>query len=166
MKPNHKKQVLAVSVNWQNFGFAMFWGPDDLIDWGTKNFRRGVNAVKIPLEAKLTALLRDHQPDVLVLLKPTTLLRERNTAKITKLAKAKGIPVVLIRTTRVHAAFAPRNQNKYQIAAAIAERYPELLSRLPSPRKGWQSEKFGITIFEAAAAGFVYYGRTITPSEP
>lgn len=144
----------------------MFWGPDDLIDWGTKNFRRGVNAVKVPLEAKLTLLLHDHQPDVLVLLKPTTPLRERNAAKIMKLAKAKGIPVVLMPGTRVHAAFAPRNRNKYAIAAAIAECYPELLPRLPSPRKGWQSEQFGITIFEAAAAGFVYYGRRLTPIEP
>jgi hypothetical protein len=162
MKPISQKRILALSPDWQGFGFAAFDGPDDLIDFGTRNFQY---KVKVPLEAKLLLLLDDNQPEALVVVAPTTERRKKIIAKIAKVAKAKRIPLVLVSGTDIRKAFAPANQSKYQIARAIAEWYPELQFRLPSSRKPYQSEKFGITIFEAAAAGFVYYGLKIAPPE-
>jgi hypothetical protein len=160
MKPIHEKRILALSADWQGFGFAAFGGPDDLLDFGTRNFRR---SVKIPFEAKILLLLDANQPDVLVVAEPKTTLRRRIMEKIAKVAEAKRIPLMFVSVADIHKAFAPGNRSKYQIAQAIAERYPELQFQLPSPRKAYESEKFGITIFEAAAAGFVYYGMKITP---
>lgn len=164
MTPNRDKRILAVSVDWQGFGFAAFEGPHELMDWGTRNFRQGMRVAKA-LESKLILLLHEYQPDTLVLVTPTTSKRERTAARITKLARAKRVPVAQVPFDHIRKAFHPVIGNKYHIAAAIAERYPELLVQLPTPRKDWQSEKFGITIFEAAAAGFVYYGQAITTPE-
>lgn len=162
MKPISERRILALSLDWQGFGFAAFDGPDDLIDFGTRNFRR---KVKIPLEAKILLLLDANQPDVLVVVAPTTTARKRVAAKIAKVAKAEKIPLAFVSGVDIRKAFALADQSKYQIARATAERYPELRFRLPSPRKPYQSEKFGITIFEAAAAGFTYYGLKIVPPE-
>jgi hypothetical protein len=162
MKPISQTRILALGLDWKGFRFAAFDGPHDLIDFGTRSFRRNV---KVPLEAKLLLLLDDNQPDVLVVVTPTTALRKKITAKIAKVAKSEKIPLVFVSGTDIRKAFAPVSQSKYQIACAIAERYPELQFRLPAPRKSYQSEKFGITIFEAAAAGFVYCGLKIAPPE-
>lgn len=155
MKPISERRILALSLDWQGFGFAAFDGPADLIDFGTRNFRR---KVKIPLEAKILLLLDANQPDVLVVAKPATALRKRIATSIAKVAKSERIPLVLVSGADIQNAFAPSRQSKYQMACAMAKRYPELQFRLPSSRKAYQSEKFGITIFEAAAAGLVYYG--------
>jgi hypothetical protein len=161
MKLISERRILALSLDWQGFGFAALDGPDELIDFGTRNFRR---KVKIPLEAKILLLLDANQPDALVVVEPNTALRKKIMAKITKVAKAEKIPLTFISHADIRKAFFPANQSKYQIACAIAERYPELQFRLPAARKAYQSEKFGITIFEAAAAGFAYYGLKITPT--
>lgn len=160
MKPREDKRILALSVDWEGFGLAMFQGPHELSDWGTRGYRSKGNVL---LPEKLQLLLDDNRPDTLVMLEPTTPQRKRTVATLTELAKAQRIPAALVLASDLGNAFAPVNQSKYQMAAAIADRYPELLPQLPEPRKDWQSEKFGITIFEAAAAGFVYYGQKITP---
>jgi len=155
MKPVSERRILALSLDWQGLGFAAFDGPNDLIDFGTRNFRR---KVKIPLETKMLLLLDANQPDVLVVATPTTVARKKIATKIARVAKAEKIPLVFVSGADIRKAFAPVNQSKYQIAHGIAQRYPELQFRLPSARKAYQSEKFGITIFEVAAAGLVYYG--------
>ena len=42
-------------------------------------------------------------------------------------------------------------RNKYLEAMAFAERFPDLRSRVPKPRKVWDSEDRNTTIFEALA---------------
>jgi hypothetical protein len=58
---------------------------------------------------------------------------------------------------RIRAAFPDFNRNKHQIATAIAAHYPELSLYLPAKRKPWQSEKYGMSVFEAAALGIMYF---------
>jgi Holliday junction resolvasome RuvABC endonuclease subunit len=42
---------------------------------------------------------------------------------------------------------------KYEIAAAIANRFPELAPRLPRFRKPWMSEDYRMSIFDAVGLG-------------
>jgi len=49
--------------------------------------------------------------------------------------------------------------NKHQIATAIAERFPDLLSVLPPQRKSWQSEDYRMSVFDAAAIGIAFFTR-------
>ena len=69
---SHQKRVLALDVHPSRFGYVVFEGPDELLDWGVRSFRDGVNAVRIPPAQKLAALLDDlsrqqrngHAPDI------------------------------------------------------------------------------------------------------
>ena len=153
------KRVFALDLHPLSFGFAMFEGPDELVDWGIKSFRHGVNAVKVPLNVKLTLLLDQHGPDIVVIKTPRTAALKRLARTIAALAQYRRIPVRLISNSSVREAFPDNNHNKYQIAAVIATRYPELSPRLGLKRKLWQAEKYSMSIFDAVALGIAYLMR-------
>lgn len=151
------KRVLALDFHPLSFGFAMFEGSDELVDWGIKSFRHGVNAVKVPINVKLALLLDQHGPDIVVMKTPRTAALKRLARTIAALAQYRRIPVRLVSTTSVREAFPDSNHNKYQIATVVAARYPELSPRLGLRRKLWQAEKYSISIFDAAALGIAYF---------
>jgi len=65
----------------------------------------------------------------------------------------------------VKSAFVASNRNKYEVAAAVIEQFPELASRRPGERKIWKPEDYVIKIFDAAAfvqpdTGRGFYGNS------
>lgn len=157
MKPTTRNRVFALDMHPLSFGYAMFDGPDELIDWGIKNFRHGVNAVKVPLNVKLALLLDQFGPDVLVMKGARKAVLKKMAHTIIAIAKHRNIPVQFISRASVREAFGDDNHNKYQIASEIANRYPELSPRLGPRRKCWQAEKYSMSIFDAAAIGIAYF---------
>jgi len=135
----------------------MFYGPDELIDWGIKNFRHGVNAVKVPLHVKLALILDQYEPDTVVFKEPRTEARKTIARAISNLAQRRRIPVRRISGATVRRVFPDQNHNKYQIASVIAKRYPELSPRLGPRRKFWEAEKYSMSIFDAVAIGIAYF---------
>jgi hypothetical protein len=157
---NDEKRVLALDVRPRSFGFAVFEGPNQLLDWGARSFRSGVNAVKIPAAKKLLALLDEFTPSAIVVReRPTgrTTRRTKMLAMIRKQAASRRTPVRLISREVVNRAFVGFESNRYQVASALAQKFPALASRLPSKRKCWQSEGYGMSIFDAAALGVSYF---------
>src|SRR5258707_9933751 len=166
MNDSSAESILALSVHSQHFGFAVFDGPQGLLDWGTKSFRGGVNAVKIPLEAKIMALFDTYRPEIIVMNETKMRKHKELVDRIAKRARRERIRVTFMPWKVVRTMFPEERTNKYRIAAAIAARYPELLPRLPSERKAWQSEQYGIDMFEAMAMGIAYVNfRTATRKE-
>jgi len=157
MKTSTRNRVFALDLHPLSFGYAMFEGPDELIDWGIKNFRHGVNAVKVPLNVRLASLLDQFGPDVLVIKEPRKTALMRIARTITALAKRRSIQMKTISRASIREAFPNDNHNKYQIASVIANRYPELSPRLGPRRKLWQAEKYSMSIFDAAAIGIAYF---------
>ena len=147
---------MALDLHPLNFGYAMFEGPDELVDWGIKNFRHGVNAVKVPLNVKFALLLDQYGPDIVVLNELRTATLKILARAISNLAQRRRIPVRLVSGDSVRRAFPDQNRNKYQIASVIAKRYPELSPRLGLRRKLWEAEKYSMSIFDAAAIGIAY----------
>ncbi len=153
------KRVLALDVRPRSFGFAIFEGPDQLLDWGVKSFRRGVNAVRIPLQRKVASLLDEFLPAAIVV-KQARLLRARKTTKaVLREAKTRGIAIRFATAGAVRKVIAAHARNKHELASALAAHYPELASRLPPKRKIWQSEDYRMSIFDAAALGVVFFTR-------
>lgn len=150
------EKVFALDLHPLSFGYAVFDGPDELADWGIKNFRHGVNAVKVPLDVKLALMLDQYGPDTVVIKEPRTEARKTIARAISNMAKRRRIPVQRISANSVRRAFPDQNRNKYQIASAIANRYPELSPRLGPRRKCWEAEKYSMSIFDAAAIGIAY----------
>lgn len=174
MKAIAPEIVIAIDLHPLSFGYAMFEGPDELLDWGIKSFRHGVNAVKVPLSVKLALLLDHYGPDIVVIKEPRTAKLTKTVRAIMTLAQRRRIPVRRISGASVRKAFPDESGNKYQIASVIAKRYPELSPRLGLRRKMWQAERYSMSIFDAVAIGLAYfmqepkiggdlYGRMIVP---
>ena len=60
-------------------------------------------------------------------------------------------PVSLLAASSVYAFHQSGSRNKYQIAASIAEKFPELRRKLPTKRKAYQPERYDAIIFDAVA---------------
>ena len=63
----NEKLVLALDVHPQSFGFVVFEGPNQILDWGVRSFRTGVNAVKIPAATRFLALLDEFRPSAVLI---------------------------------------------------------------------------------------------------
>jgi hypothetical protein len=159
------KRVLALDLRPRSFGYVVFEGPDRLLDWGVRSFRRGVNAVRIPRAKKLATLLEESMPSAVVLQKSWS--HAKNNQKRSKaldaalrVAKKTGTAVRLVGSHAVIKAFGSQGHlTKYQVASAVAERFPELAVRLPPQRKPWQSEDYRMSIFDAAALGVAFFAK-------
>ena len=119
-------RILALDVRARRFGFAMFEGPDELLDWGVKSFRHGVNAVKVPASQKITGLLSEFRPHVVVVDKSP--LRENFwlMGTILRVARKQNIPTQTVSRAAVQKRFAGQAQDKHGIAIVLSGRFPEL----------------------------------------
>src|SRR5437867_2963900 len=51
LEPNQER-ILCLDIRPRSFAFVAFEGPRVVLDWGARSFRRGVNAVRVPLRIK------------------------------------------------------------------------------------------------------------------
>jgi hypothetical protein len=160
-----QQRILCLDIRPRSFAFVVFEGPKLVLDWGARSFRRGVNAVRVPLGKKVARLLEEYVPCVLVLERPRTRKHVRIVAAIRKQAKLQRIPIRLLSAKVIDAAFSGSNDNKHQIASTLATRFPDLISVLPPKRRSWESEDYRMSMFDAAALGTAYFERKC-PSDP
>src|SRR6266851_2983119 len=137
-----QERILCLDVRPRSFAFVVFEGPKLVLDWGARSFRRGVNAVRVPLGIKIGRLLDEYLPCLLVLERPRSRRHVRVVAATIKQAKIHRIPVRLLSATAIDKAFSSCNDNKHEIASALATRFPDLLPILPPKRKPWESEDY------------------------
>jgi hypothetical protein len=163
-----EKRVLALDVRPRSFGYVVFEGPNELLDWGVKSFRRGVNAVQTPRGRKFEWLQEDYLPSAIVLKEPGPRGKRRKFVSMVQTkAESLGIGIRLLRNSAIEKAFGGEGRlTKYEVACALAERFPELRWALPPKRKPWQSEDYRISIFDAAALGVAYFARQAKQEAP
>jgi hypothetical protein len=172
-RKNHKR-ILALDVRPRSFGFVVFEGPDKLLDWGVRSFRKGVNAVRIPLAKKIDVLLDECDPAAVVAkegprrIKLNSGKRRRMLDEVLRKAERRGISVRVLRPSAVRKTLAENgNLTKHEMASAMAKRFPELAPVLPPKRKCYESEDYRMSIFDAAALGVAYFSRSksVEPGE-
>lgn len=164
-------RVLAIDPTHRGFGYVVFEGSHLLVDWGERNIRGVKNAGSIDAVARLIKL---YQPDALVVEDPSSadcrrwprvqlLIRE-----IIGQAALMNINARRVSRAKIRKTFsASRASTKYEIAKAIASRFPELAPRLPAERKPWMSEDTRMAIFDAAAFALVFFdGSKQLPKKP
>jgi hypothetical protein len=156
---NECKRIVAIDLRSSRFGFAVFEGPERLLDWGVKSFRQGVNAVRIPTNVKLAELMDEFSPKTIVLLQRDIDTKKRASMReqLQREAEKRRIAIRLLSPRVVKSAFVGSNRNKHTIAAAVIERLPELASRRPAARKFWRPEDYRLRIFDAASLGLAYF---------
>lgn len=156
-------RVLAVDLSTRGFGYAIFEGRAQLVDWGTKDIRKNKEQVTL---VKIEELLRRFEPDVLIV-EDCSHVSSRRNQRITLLigrmlakARALGIEGRALPLALVYRQFAKYGaRNKQEIASALAQRFAALAPRVPPKRKPWQSEDSRMSIFDAAALGYTYLAR-------
>jgi hypothetical protein len=155
------ERVLAIDPTRRGFGYVVFEGTEFLIDWGVRNVRgpRDIGSLKAFVQ-----LVKRYQPEVVVLEDTSSSgSRRRGGAdmllrQIVREASRAEIRVCRISRADIMAAFSRLGgRTKYEIARLIAQRLPELQSRLPPERKPWMSEDQRMAIFDAAAFALAFF---------
>jgi len=159
--PTKDIRVLALDPSTRGFGFAVLEGPNRLIDWGVKETKVNKNARSLKL---IDDLIDRYQSSIVVVEdykgKGSRRCRriERLINDISKLASERKIKVRSISRVKIKQVFAESGaKNKYDIAIAIAKRFPELAPRLPRFRKPWMSEDYRMSIFDAVALAVAFF---------
>jgi hypothetical protein len=147
--------VLVVDPTHRCFGYAIFEGPQCLIDWRVHHVQDAKNKASLLVAGELISRYR---PRILVLEDVTAkgcrrCRRVRDLVETLELyARNRGLTVRKISQSTVKRTFSPLGvQNKDQMARFIAARFPELVHHLPPARKPWMSEDSRMAIFDAAA---------------
>jgi RNase H-fold protein (predicted Holliday junction resolvase) len=155
IEDNHRRW-LAFDVRPQRLGYAIFMGPHTLLDWGVKNFRGGINAVRLPFSQKVAQLISGWQPDMVILNEPRSTFAANRVRTVQAQAQSFHIPVLLMSRHAVREVFRDQ-RNKDDRARVLAARFSELTLRLPPKRKPWKSEDYRLSIFDAVTVGVTYY---------
>jgi hypothetical protein len=153
------RRVLALDVRPQRAGYAVFEGPNVLLDVGLTVFKTRPDAKR-----RLTFLVDIYRPDVIV----TRKLRHRSRRdhletrfilhKAHRLAERTSATIAQIRETELRKYFGKFGAyTKHQIASFVAHKFPDLAYRLPPPRRVWQSERARMSIFDAVSCGVAYF---------
>lgn len=154
-------RVIAFFPTTHGFGFAVFEGPSELVDWGAREVRGGRREEFL---AKIEALLSWHRPDVVVLENYAgegSKRGKRIQALIRSIAKrAAKLDVKVASYSRglIRQCFLRyQARTKHEIAEVIAREFPELELRLPPKRKPWMSEHYRMSMFDAAALALTHF---------
>ena len=156
----HHERVLAIHPVSRGFGFVVLEGPEDLIDYGVAQLKHYDQERCL---SRVASLMARCEPSLLLTEDPKCFHRSARTVALLtgtrELARAKKVrwqkpSRKQVRTSRRGA------QTKYQRAVIIAERFPELASRLPPKRKPWQSEDVRMAMFTACALALTYFSNT------
>ncbi len=151
-------RILAVDLRVSYFGYAVFETPAKILAFG-------VATVNSPdkMQLRISVLIKQFRPSVIVMRR----LRVRSkrdrahhassTRIIRKEARSASIPTVLMSESKLWQFFHRLGKrNKYDVAALIANRFPDLAWKLPAKRKLYQPEPWTISLFDAAALGAAY----------
>ena len=152
MRLHDKRSIVAVDPT--SYGLAhVFFEDGRLLDWAT--FRRNGDGDE---RAILDRILEGSAADVLVLEDPRApgCRRYPRVRVLLEMlathAMKRGFRVQIVAREDVREAWRARGaRNKQQVAAAIAERFPELRPFVPPPRKNTMREDDRINLFDATS---------------
>jgi hypothetical protein len=162
------RRVLAIDPTSKGFGFAVFEGPDALVDWGVKHARGNGKCFQ-----EAAALIGRYQPEVLVVertdaagclrrLRARQLIEDLLALASDRQLRARRISRQTMLRYFSRSGFA----TKRQVAVALSTRFPELEPYLPPERKPWMSEDDRMGIFDAIAFAVTSFERRHRPESP
>jgi hypothetical protein len=168
-KESITRRVLAIDPFSRGVGFAVFEGPDGLVDWGLKTTGRADSSKAV---SAIEALIDRFRPDVLAL-ENWESAGARRCDRIDLLlnhiasTERNRVRVRLISPREIRAIGPlPAVGTKYGRACFLTERFPELLAFLPPVRKPWMSEDERMSIFDAVAFAVACFPRRSEVPEP
>lgn len=159
-------RVLAIDPTPRGFGFIVFEGQQNVVDWGVRSGRKVSIERGQQLLMKVADLLHRYRPHVLVLEDTGAQgCRRSGRARLViesaaNLGLYQGTAVRRIDASKVRKTFrASGARTKYEVACYIAMKLPEIALWLPKARKFWNGEDYRMAVFDAAALALAYFSR-------
>jgi hypothetical protein len=149
-------RVLGLDPTIRGFAYAVFEGPERLLDWGLRHVPQPRNRESV---SRIRKLIDIYQPSVIAIEemgRSQKRSRARDlAASVEGMAEGLGITCRRVAPREVSLLLLGYPGTKYARAVMLAERFPELAHRLPRFRKPWMSEDERINLFDAAGFGLV-----------
>lgn len=149
-------RVLAIDPTTVGFAYALLEGPRLLHDWSVLHVRspKHTNAL-----ARLTLLIVRLRPHLIAVEDLPERSRRGEGARnlirgVEMLALTRRVKVRRVSRREVEASLGLEAGTKYDIARAIAERFPVLVPRLPRKRKPWMAEDERMSVFDAVGLAY------------
>lgn len=156
-----KKRVLSIYPTYRGFGFTIFDGANNLLDWGHSGVEKQDFEI---LKKRVETLIEYYQPELIISqdIQPPDFDRSQKTSQT-----IRDLKQICIKH-RIHFQTISRSEiknvfiqfdayTKHQRATAIASFLPVLDNTLPSKRKPWQSEDLRMSIFDSASLALTYF---------
>jgi Holliday junction resolvasome RuvABC endonuclease subunit len=149
-----------LEIRLRRVGFAVLEEPDLLLDWGIRRWRAGIDPV-LAIMRCVSQLLGLYSPSVVVLKRLNGARKARRRKRLIEAVMRQLVSHTtelrtLKRSDVRHAFRRYGGRNKHEIAAAIAETFPELRPKLPPKRKAYQPERYNAVIFDAVALALTH----------
>jgi hypothetical protein len=160
------ERQLALEVRSRRLAYAVFQGSS-LLDWGARRYAAGATKADGAIE-KVRLLLN-------VYASPVVVVRETRHAKSSKMAarvlrkirtdlQRQSVRMVVVGQHDVRRFFAQYGcHTKHDVASLLARRFPELIWRLPRPRRPWDPEAHAVVIFDAIGTAITFNGVPLFP---
>ena len=154
MNSGSTTRVIAVDPTHRGFGYVVFEGKSQLIDWGTVKVAGEKNPESLK---RFEELAKRYEPDILVVedyfgegSRRTTRVK-RLIWSLSRKAESRGMRVRRLSPVEMRKVLmGSRRATKEDLAAKIAARFPELVPYLPPHRRIWMSESLKMSVFDAA----------------
>jgi hypothetical protein len=161
---SNDRRILAIALRSRRFGFAVFEGPNRLLDWGMVFYPLNDGAQHAAASKRVASLLTLFTPSGVVVGRARQ-LNVRSDSGVRPILRSvrcevssRLIPVRLMKKTEVREVFRLfRAKSKHEIASLVVQMFPELLWKLPPKRRIWESEHPIMAMFDAVALGFAYW---------
>lgn len=166
-------KVLAIDLRHRRFGYAVYEGHRDLLDWGVRVYRStGEQEIEL-LGKRLLSLFQLFEPSIVVLKRERWDLSKSNelmrslVETVEDLARMRSIQIKLVREADLRETFRPFEcRSREEIAEVLTRIFPPLAVSLPPKRRRWESEHPRMTVFDAIALGLSYWHRPSSDPPP
>lgn len=161
--PLGPRSALSVEPRSKGLGYVASDGDGALVDWGGCRAQAPRHKV---YRSRTLKLMRGFGPDILLIedCGAPSCRRRAKTKRLINLiasdAEREGILVIKIKRSDVLKRFCRYGgRSTFDLAEAVCAVHPVLGSRLPKPRKPWESEHYSTALFEASARLSTFYAQ-------
>jgi hypothetical protein len=159
-------RILALAIRARWLGYAVVEGRCKLVDWGMTFFQPNDRTEIRATKRRIDFLLSSFNP-TLIAIAASEVAASNNASTVRALvrsirtkARARSMRFQSVNRKYIRDSFLEHNaRSKHEIALALVNRFPELLSKLPQKRKTWEKENFRMTLFDAVASGVACWSR-------
>ena len=159
--PLGPRSVLSIEPRSKGLGYVASDGAGVFVDWGGYRARHPRQTF---YRSRALRLLQGYGPNILLVedCDVHSARRRANTRKLINLiasdAQNEGIAVIKVKRSDVLKHFCRYGgRSTFDLAQAVCNLHPVLRSRLPKPRKPWESEHYSTALFEASARLSAYF---------